>query len=188
MSTAYSIGSTNQLGDAFEADDWTPDDITKLKQFKDLLQIRDVINGRAVIIYPQYIIDCNATPFCPNNWSVEKHSQSGQMEWDPSKVQFYLSKKQMSGLIEGNKLRKELSDKNVLNANVLDYLLKHPGLIPDDWKGKFVFFWGTIYRDSDGNLYVRCLYWDYGEWDWSYRWLGNVFSDKDLAAVASIEA
>lgn len=61
---------------------------------------------------------------------------------------------------------KELEDQPVLNANVLDFLREHPELIPDEWKGKFTFFWGTIYRHRDGDLYVRCLYWDGGRWDW----------------------
>jgi len=39
-----------------------------------------------------------------------------------------------------------------MNANVLDYLLAHPELIPEDWKNKYVFFWGTIYRYSSGGL------------------------------------
>lgn len=55
--------------------------------------------------------------------------------------------------------RPNLADKPVLNANVLDYLLARQELIPAEWKGKAVFFWGAIYRYPDGNLCVRRLYW-----------------------------
>lgn len=40
----------NQLGDAFEAAGYTPEDVTKLKQFGKLGEIKDVIYGRANIV------------------------------------------------------------------------------------------------------------------------------------------
>jgi hypothetical protein len=94
------------------------------------------------------------------------------------RLQLYLDLGQKNGkYIEGNKLRKQLAGKPVLNANVLDYLLKNPQLIPDDWKKDgsgntcYIFFWGTIYRVSGGYLFVRYLYWDVGRWQWFARWL-----------------
>jgi hypothetical protein len=56
-------------------------------------------------------------------------------------------------------------------------------LIPEEWKGKYVFFWGTIYRGSGDNLYVRCLCWGGGRWDWGYDWLGGGWDDGNPAAV-----
>ena len=61
-----------------------------------------------------------------------------------------------------------------MNANVLDYLLVNPYLIPEEWKKDkknnilYIFFWGTIYRSSDGNLSVRYLYWNKQQWGWGY--------------------
>jgi hypothetical protein len=52
MSTLYSIGAMNQLGDAFESAGFSEKDLTSLKQFKDLSHIKDVVNGQAKIIYP----------------------------------------------------------------------------------------------------------------------------------------
>ena len=89
----------------------------------------------------------------------------------------------MLNLIRGTELREELKGKPVLNANVLDYLLKHPELIPEEWKGKAVFFWGTIYRDSRGNLCVRCLYWDGSRWYWSHNWLDDFWLADNLALL-----
>lgn len=71
----------------------------------------------------------------------------------------------------------------MLNANVLEYLLAHPDLIPEEWKGKAVFFWGTIYRDSDGGLYVRYLYWSGVRWSWVCNWLARDWIGHDPAAV-----
>lgn len=52
MST-YSIGSLNQLGDALEANGWTAEDVTKLKQFKNLKGIKAIIDGQAEIYFPE---------------------------------------------------------------------------------------------------------------------------------------
>ncbi len=141
--------------------------------------LRMLYNGNAKVIVPeQHVIDCDAQPFVPDGWSVEEHQKGGSFKWDKGNQRsaLYLSKGQAgSSYIEGNKLRKELADKGipVLNANVLDYLRINQHLIPEEWKGKYVFFWGTVYRNRHGNLCVRCLCWGDGRWDWSYRWLGR---------------
>lgn len=184
--SSYSEGQTHQLMTKLEAAGYTADDITKLGQSKHLPKIKDVLNGCAVISYPKHLIDCDAAPFQLNGWSVEKHIKGGQFEWNPTRVKLYLAKSQKPGkLVEGNKLRKELEGQLVLNANVLDYLLAHPELIPDEWKGKAVFFWGTIYRYSNGNLFVRCLFWHDSRWDWDLGWLDSGFYDSFPAAVSA---
>ena len=133
------------------------------------------------------IIDCDSDPFIPDGWTVEEHRKGGQFQWDSAKVSLYLSKRQKGGkLITGDDLRREPEGQPVLNANVLDYLLAHPELIPDEWKGKYIFFWGTIYRNRVGRLYVRDLAWNGDGWRWSYRWLDSVwFSDNPAAIRAS---
>ena len=135
------------------------------------------------------IIDLDANPLVPPMWRVVEHRKGGQFEWDASKIELYRSKKQQSGkIIEGTELHEELKrqglkGRSVLNANALDYLLKNRHLIPEEWKGKNVFFWGTVYRRSDGKLYVRCLFWFGHRWDWFDRWLGNEFDDNFPAAL-----
>ena len=135
------------------------------------------------------VIDCDDAPFTPNGWTVEEHNKMGQIEWNSEKIELYLSKGQKNKWIEGNKLRKELEDKPVLNANVLDYLLAHPHLIPDEWKKdkngntRYIFFWGTIYRSSGGYLVVRCLFFDGGEWDWCYYWRDYDWDGRSPAAL-----
>ncbi len=123
-------------------------------------------------------IDLDSDPFIPNSWKVESHQKQGQLKWDSKKIKLYLSDSQKNGkTIQGHKLRKELEKQKVLNANLLDFLLKNPEFIPEDWKvdenGKtrYIFFWGTVYRDSSDNLCVRDLYWDDGKWRWSCNWL-----------------
>lgn len=136
------------------------------------------------------IIDCDADPFIPEGWRVEEHKKGGQLTFDPSQIEFYLDDGQKNGnYIVGNKLRQRLADKPVLNANVLDYLLANPDLIPEEWKQdergntRYIFFWGTIYRYRGGFLYVRYLYWLDGRWHWSYDWLGDDWRGYDPAAL-----
>jgi hypothetical protein len=185
MSTTYSIGAINQLGDALENAGFSTEDVTKLKQFSNLKGFKDVLNGKAEISYLEHLIDCDVNPFIPDGWSVEEHKKGGMFKFNPEKISLYLSKKQKKGSIGGYDLRKELSDKPVMNANVLDYLLAHPELIPEEWKGKYIFFWGTIYRDSDGRLDVRCLGWSGSEWRWGCNWLDLGFDSVSPAALAS---
>ena len=181
--TDPSVWAALELEDTAVRLGFTPGEIRALAGRKDLLQlVRQALCG-ATGIGP--VIDCDADPFLPQGWKgVEYHKKGGQLKLDLSKIKLHFSPNQMDGkCIEGNKLRKELASEPVLNANVLDYLLAHPELIPEEWKGKYVFFWGTIYRSSSGDRYVRSLYWGGGAWVWSDRWLGHDLNDDNPAAV-----
>ncbi len=153
----------------------------------------------------RHIVDGNADPFLPyKSWKVESHQKSGKLELtrdadnllvNGQKIDFFLSEVQQNGkTIVGNNLRKELADKPVLNANVLDYLREHPELIPDSWKTdangniRYIFFWGTIYRIRIGHLCVRYLCWNSDRWDCGCNWLDNDFNDSLPAAVSQVSA
>lgn len=146
--------------------------------------VQRFLRGETSVTELENLIDCDTQPFIPNGWSVEEHVFGGQFSFNPTKVELYLSKKQKNYSIIGSDLRKELKGRKVLNANVLDYLLVHPELIPNDWRGKCVFFWGTIYRDSDGRLYVRYLDWYGFKWSWRYCWLDGYFYSGSPAILA----
>jgi len=131
-----------------------------------------------------HTIDCDADPFVPDGWSVEEHQKGGSFQWDASKFELWLANGQKHGkVLQGNKLRKEMEKKVPFNACVLDYLRGNPHLIPEEWKGKYVFFRCTVYRDRDGDLCVRYLYWDGGRWDWGISWLAHNWSDINPAAL-----
>jgi hypothetical protein len=112
----------------------------------------------------------------------------GTIKWDSAKVSLLLHPKQKKGAIGGREIRDWLIDKPVYRANVLDYLLVNPHLIPNEWKPregevKFIFFWGDIYRDSDRLLYVRWLYWDDSEWQRDYSRINAPWRVGDFSAV-----
>lgn len=134
----------------------------------------------------KHIIDSDVQPVIPNGWSIEEHCKGGKLEWNPEKISHYLSDSQKTGTIVGNELRKELADKSVsiLNACVLDYLLENPHLIPEEWKAKDLFFWGTVYRNAFGRLCVRCLCWNGTQWDSGRRCLGDDWNSTTSAACS----
>jgi hypothetical protein len=156
-------------------------DIVKLTKF-DLKGVKDLINGHATIQSVTHMIDGNLLPSSESKQTIEYHRQSGIWQFDAEKIDLYRSERQKGGSITGHVLQAELADKQVLNINVLNYLLDHQELIPDSWKGKYIFFWGTIFR-NDGQLFVRCLYWNGMKWSWCAYWLGSPFIAAYYAAV-----
>jgi hypothetical protein len=148
-----------------------------------------VVDGLAEIRMLEHLIDdTGVLPFTPPGWSVEKHISCGLWQCNPGTIGLFRSEKQKKKYQEGSKLRKvidAIKGKKLLNANVLDYLLDHPELIPESWQNKHIFFWGTIYRYSGSRLCVRHLNWSISKWDWGAYWLGSGFSSNDPAALAN---
>jgi len=150
----------------------------------------------------QLVVDCDARPRIPSGLSLEgegtEHRTMGKITLEKRadgklyangrEVVRYLSPNQQnSKVIQGHKLREELKGKRILNACILDALLANPELIPDDWKNGVTYFWGTIFRDADGDLYVEDLDWDGGGWYWGYDGLGNVWNaDEPAACLADL--
>jgi len=170
-SLVISTGQAHELALAFARNDWANAEIKALCAGDILAKVRQVILGYAEIKVVEHVIDCDVEPFIEPRWRVEEHKKGGQFKWDPQTIRLYLSKGQRgeASRMEGGKLRKELEGKPVVNANVLDYLFEHPHLIPEEWKGKAVYFWGTIYRDAVGNLDVRYLVFFENQWKWFYQ-------------------
>jgi hypothetical protein len=194
------VDQAGELKAAFRRCGYNNAEIKKLSTGDFLAEVRNVLRGLAEIKPIEHAVDFGADPFLPAGCKVEEH-QKGKVAklerkgddvyLDGKKIEFWLSSEQKRGVITGNTLRAKLAGKPVLNANMLDYLLKNPHLIPEVWKKdengntRYVFFWGTVYRSTAGNLYVRCLYWFGGRWDWYYYWLDFDFVDDSPAAVSA---
>lgn len=184
------VGQANELKLALRRTGWNNEELKRLCEGNILADVRNVLLGRAEVRFAEHVIDCDADPFVPDGWRVEEHQRRGQFKFDPKAVRFHLSEPQRRERpIEGNKLRKELANEPVLNANVLDYLLAHPEIIPENWKKdekgrtRYIFFWGTIYRDADGDLCVRHLFWLDGRWHRDYFWLSGAWGVGNPAAL-----
>ncbi|MEK7767713.1 MAG: hypothetical protein AAB368_15905 [bacterium] len=146
-------------------------------------------NGEATNEMITHVIDCSVQPMIPTGWQINPKDQiasrfQGELVWSLEKIRLHLDPAQEGdGVLKGNALKKKLKGQPVLPANVLDWLLQHPAFIPSDWRGKAIFFWGTVYRGSGGDLCVRCLCWGDRSWDWSGHWLSFDWDGRGPAAV-----
>lgn len=188
--------SVRQAGDldlAFERNGWTAEDVKWLSTGEILADVLRVRKGKFVFTAGVDLIDCDTQVFVPDGWGVLPDSEQlpnrvrGLVKFDPTKIELYLVDDQKSGgLIGGHEIRKGLETKSVYTAHILDYLLepRNQHRIPEEWKAKLAFFWGTIYR-IDGHLYVRSLYWGGSRWYCGRYWLGNSWDYRGSAVVSA---
>lgn len=146
------------------------------------------------------------TSFAPRGLEIKSHFHHLGIDFiKPLKIKLCAYGRQNHCSWEtGHDIKKYVS--NPLCADVLDYLLEHPEKIPEEWKGKLVFFWGTIYRTEEcmpvavakmeeGVLnksgavplkyevqYVRCLYFVGGDWKWDMLSLDDDFGPTRVSA------
>ncbi|MEI7620601.1 MAG: hypothetical protein WCJ57_03465 [Candidatus Falkowbacteria bacterium] len=129
------------------------------------------------------LVDLSAKPFCPEQFLVEKHVGWGFWEFN-HKLNLYYLKKRRKEVVRISSLCEEFLDSQLLNANVLDYLLANQKDIPEKLKGQRIYFLGTIYAHSPKTLCVRYLFWNDSEWSWGVNCIDNFFSDKDSIALS----
>jgi len=121
------------------------------------------------------------TPKGYEHWEIDY--DNGLKSFNLSDIKLHLEPEQEKGYIKGEILSERLKEKS-MNGAVLDYLLEHTDKIPTKWKGKYVYFWGTIYRNSGSYLHVRYLSWGGGGWRWCCSWLEDDWNSSNPAAVS----
>ncbi len=169
--SSYTEGQVHQLANALERAGFTADDLRVLGQSNKLPDVLKAIRGHGAVD------DLGTNPSVSWGRVVVEHSRGGKFEWDPSRASLYLSRDQQDDKnVRVGQLREELAGKQVANANVLDYLLAHPELIPYQWIHRRILFSGTLYRYVGGSSYVRCLYFSGIDkrWTETERFLGDV--------------
>ena len=154
---------------------------------QDLSMLKLFAQGRAKIIIPEHVIDGDIAPeISMARSSILENKKIGKFIFDPSKILLYEAKAS-----SGPELRDELKDKCVLPASVLDYLLDHQEIIPEEWKERDIYFWGTIFVDRDGQFYVRRLTYfkmfrEPLGWGSVETWLHDMHWGKTLSAILLI--
>lgn len=177
-----------------DGSEWTNERIKKLSEGSILGQILDVINGRSTIMQIEkkvsevksslLIVDYGVAPSLVD-LKIKSHPERKDIvKYDFSKIERVLTLKPGENRISGyaNLKRLNATGKILLDVRILEELLKHPELIPEEWKKGLTYFWGTIFRDSDGSLYVAYLRWAGCDWYWRYYWLGLDWVDGEPAA------
>lgn len=187
--TEFNHGAVHEFLVTFATAGGTEADLTRLtKSRSQCTQVISFLHGTSEIRPKRRLINLAADPFCPNGRKVEEHVKTKPWKFDAKQIRLSLNPNQVGGrTMLGHDLRKALEGKPVLNANVLDWLLKEENqhLIPEEWKGKAIFFWGTIYHDSDDNLYVRYLYWNDGQWSCFSLCLDSLWDERSPTASLS---
>lgn len=137
----------------------------------------------------------NPKKFIGDSWSIlndERDARSIALtELDLTKVQHVTMLKDGETYINGEEKlgRLKASDYIRLDADIFLTLWENQRLILESWKEKvngntrYIFFDGTVLRDSDGYCCVLCLYWYDGAWRWRVRWLGSDWYGSDPSAV-----
>lgn len=135
---------------------------------------------------PPIIIDLDAYPFVPQGFKIEEHKKGGRFVFDSAHVRLYRDTSQEKFGIKGTHLYGKLKNASVMNELMLEWYLTNPQHISEEWKGKFVFFWGTIYRNFSGKLCVRCLFWSGLQWSTGFYSFGSDFRSESFAAVRAL--
>lgn len=139
-----------------------------------------------VLFRTEHVIDCDIGPVFvpPQGTVVVEHQRRGKVQWDPAQMTPFVFDRTRGKLDSGAAMHKRLVGRLAPNANILDYLLAHKDLIPEDWKNKIVFFGGTIYRDAERTLFARCLTW-HEQYGWGDTWLflAADWNDDGLATL-----
>jgi len=136
-------------------------------------------------------------PFSLLDWKLIEHpTRTDTVTIDTDDIEAITTLKDDEDYVQGeeNLTRIKATGKTLLDARVLEELLKHPEAIPEKWKQETngyitdIFFPGTVLMDPDGYRCVLCLYWDDGGWHWSDGWLERDWRASNLSAVLASSA
>lgn len=173
------VGQANDLKLAMRKGGWANDDLKQLENQSVLTNVLKLVRGEADLQlkkgrHTSVTIDLGGDPYVPRGWRAGEHQKGGLWRFNAENVDLYLADGQKDGkILHPSLLRRELEGQQVLNANVLDWLLVHRGRIPEAWKDKQVFFWGTIYYGDNHSSSVRYLHHVHGGWQWEWCSLIN---------------
>ena len=121
-------------------------------------------------------IDLDADPFVPEGSTVEEHFKGGPFLWARENIRVIYAYRDWWGRKTTHQFHANLfgrlQSQNPINANLLDYLLANPHLIPEEAKPDRLYFYGTIYRENK-TLCVRYIYWEEEKKEWRWRWYGG---------------
>jgi len=125
--------------------------------------------------------------FVGKGWTIdEQDERSLQLtEIDLSAVLLeHMLRPEDNGLVQGEEKLKRLKKAGHvrLDAAVFKALWDNQHLIPESWKGKYVYFDGTVLRSPDGSRRVLCFCVG-SRWGWRCSWLGHYWNDGCPSAV-----
>lgn len=105
-------------------------------------------------------------------WATLEYD-NGILSFNPSNVTLHLEPEQEKSYLSGPILRERLSNEDSLNLACLQYFVDNPKSFREEWKGKYIFGWGTIVRSRYGNLDVPYLIDRDDRVELRWRWLSD---------------
>lgn len=156
--------------------------------------------GKAIAIGQSKVVAVSRNRFNPSRfigdgWSIQNDETDARStlltELDLTKVQHVTMLKDGESNIKGEEKLKRLkaSDYIRLDADIFLTLWENQHLIPLSWKEevngntRFIYFDGTVLRNSGSYRCVLSLYWSGSRWDWYVSWLGRDWRDSRPSAV-----
>jgi len=158
MSAIFPIEEMDKASNALENAGWTSNDMIKLTQCKKLKELRAFVNGFAKLEMIDHLIDCDVLPKRKEitAYKIKKHKKMVMILYNPEEVSLF----QFGDSMRISEAIKLYAKKPFMNADVLEYLLEHQELIPEDWKDKRIFFLNSVYVDYFKREVVRYMVWD----------------------------
>lgn len=132
-----------------------------------------VVHRTHRIVQIKYIIDGDSDPHFPPNppsgLKVHLHQKNGKLNWHHDVIGYDHDEPRSRAMNfkYGDEVLARFEGNNLPNASAVTFYLKHPWLIPEEWKGQIIYFFGTIYIDSEGKLYAWRLEWHSDKNVWS---------------------
>lgn len=123
-------------------------------------------------------IELGRGPFVPSYWKLDQHVGHGDFIYNPRGLRIY-----RPAVENGSSILVESIDwlrdgpPDPCNANLLDWYLNNPFLIPDTLKDFRLLFPGTTYLNGLKNRCIRGLKWCPEGWNWMSA---NMFDTLDL--------
>ena len=127
--------------------------------------------GRVIVGKPRILPIDRSQPFDPvkflgQGWTIEEEDERSlvltQLDLTEVRLEQMLKKGETS--IKGEEKLRRLKEVGHirLDAKIFQALWENQAFIPESWKGRAVYFDGTILRNPDGNRCVLYLYWSDG--------------------------
>jgi hypothetical protein len=132
------------------------------------------------------VIDLSVEPEEVKGFNIRRNTP-GADKFEFKKGNYYLytssiyQKDGASGVIL---MKDSIIKNNSFNAVLLDWLIRNPEQIPEEWKEIKIPFWGTIY-ERGGVDHVRCLAYHDNQFVSEIRWVTRSFDERYHSLVAS---
>ncbi len=176
-------GQAHELAMAFGRNGWTNEEVKTLSSGDKLSKFRSILLGHAEITVGE--VDCNGQPEIPPWADQEKpiiqHLQCGRV--DPSRFATASVFEEKEQYLDGEEYILRAQKLDSMNACAFDFYAR-----PENWKYlpkdvEVIVFPKTVFRDSDGDRYVRYLCCDGAKWYRDCHWLGLRFNRRFRVAV-----